>query len=454
VLAVATGAGAITSIDLSKMYVALPSIEESLDGSQSDLQLLAAGYVLAIGIALVPAGRLGDATSRRRVFLVGVIVMGVASVLGAVAPDPGLLILARMLQGLGSGLLLPQASGAIQQVLRGRDRALAFGYFGGIVSFAMMLGPTIGGLLLALDGVIDGWRWVFWINVPMLLVLGILAARMLPDNPHRSTTRPDLDPVGIVLLSLAVGAFLVPFVSPAGTSAARWLLLPVSVGLVVVFARWERRRAESGGEPLFRLDLFGIPSFRLGLVTGLTVFGSVAGLQLVSTLHLQQALGLSALLAGLAVTPFAVGSAAASWVAGGLTYRIGGRAVMLGSVLLLTGALVVLVASALLPLSAHPWAIGAGLLIAGGGGGMSLASMQTMMLWRVPAENGGAAASLAQVAQRIGSAVGIAVATAGYFAFSGGAAESAGFLTAIGIVATMSLVGTVVASRDRSMPGA
>lgn len=457
VLVVATAAGALTSIDLSKMYVALPAIEESLGGTRSDLQLLAAGYVLAIGIALVPAGRLGDATSRRRVFLAGVVIMGVASVLGALAPDPSLLILARMLQGVGSGLILPQASGAIQQVLSGRDRALAFGYFGGVVSFAMMLGPSIGGLFIALDGVIDGWRWLFWINVPLLLVLGILAARLLPDNSHRSEGRPDLDPVGVVLLSLAVGCFLIPFVAPTGTSPARWLLIAVSAALAASFARWERRRAASGGQPLLRLDLFAIPSFRLGLVTGLTAFGSVAALQIVATLHLQEGLGLSALLAGLAVTPFAVGSGVASWFAGGLTYRIGGRAVMLGAALLLTGSLIILGASAVLPLAAHPFAISAGLLVAGGGGGMSLASMQTMMLWRAPIENGGAAASLAQVAQRIGSAVGLTIATAAYYAFAPATAspdgEARGFLAGIGTVAALSLVGTLVASRDRSMPG-
>ena len=181
-LAVCIAAGAMTLLDVSIVNVALPTLRAGLRADDSDVQWIVAGYALAFGVALVPMGRLGDARSRRTVFIVGVAVFTLASAAAGAAPVPWLLSVARVVQGLGGGIITPQVSGFIQNLFRGRERAKAFSIFGAMIGISTAIGPLLGGLLVKVGGPDFGWRLVFYVNVPIGIAIVLLARRLLPDG--------------------------------------------------------------------------------------------------------------------------------------------------------------------------------------------------------------------------------------------------------------------------------
>src|SRR3954447_2014929 len=169
-------------LDVSIVNVALPSIEREFGVSAGTVQWVVSGYALTFGLALVPAGRLGDTVGRRRMYLIALSAFVVTSALTGAAQTASWLLAARLLQGVAGGMLIPQNVGLIQDLFRGAERARAFGALGSVVglSTATATGPVVGGLILALAGNHDGWRWVFYVNVPIGLVALVLAAHLVP----------------------------------------------------------------------------------------------------------------------------------------------------------------------------------------------------------------------------------------------------------------------------------
>src|SRR5690554_491160 len=218
ILAVLLVAIFMSLVGVSIINVVLPAIQVGLDASESDLQSALTGYALTFGVVLVAAGRAGDVFGRGPLFIVGVALFTLSSVAAWLAPDPASLNIARVIQGLGSGLLNPQAVGMIQQYFRGAERGRAYGALGSVVGVSVAIGPVLGGLIIALLGEGPGWRWTFLVNVPIGALAIVLALRWFPrpmripkDISAQASSR-DLDPVGAVLLSLAMLALLLPFV--------------------------------------------------------------------------------------------------------------------------------------------------------------------------------------------------------------------------------------------------
>ena len=210
-LTVSLAAAFMTLLDVSIVNVALPSIERDLGASAASVQWVISGYALAFGLVLVPAGRLGDVLGRRRMFLIALSAFVVTSALSGAAPTTGLLIAARLLQGVAGGMLIPQNSGLIQELFGGAERGRAFGFLGATVGLATAAGPVIGGLILATFAGPDGWRWIFYVNLPIGLVALALAARLLPAAPRAAWRGVHLDLVGSLLLG---GGVLVPAAAP------------------------------------------------------------------------------------------------------------------------------------------------------------------------------------------------------------------------------------------------
>src|SRR4051794_1253007 len=324
-LAVCLVGGFMVLLDVSIVNVALPSIREGLQASQSELQWVVSGYALTFGLLLVPAGRIGDVRGRRTMFVVALGLFTLASLACGLAPTSLFLVIARLAQGLAGGLLTPQISALIQQLFRGRERGTAFGLFGTVVGVSTAVGPLLGGALIAAFGAEDGWRWVFFINLPIGLVAMPLAWRLLPEPDRGERHRHDYDPLGVALLGAGIVVLLLPLVQEQQwKGGATWLLIPAAVVLLGLFVLWEFGYTRRGKEPVVDLALFRMRSFSFGSAMITLFFAGFTPLFFVFTLYLQTGLRYSALEAGLAITPFAVGSAAAAAIGGPVFHQVGG----------------------------------------------------------------------------------------------------------------------------------
>jgi EmrB/QacA subfamily drug resistance transporter len=408
--------GFMALLDVTIVNVALPSIRSGLDASTASVQWIVSGYALAFGLTLVAGGRLGDALGRRRMMLIGLTGFLLSSAAGGLAPDEAWAVVARLAQGASAGLLTPQNSGLIQQLFRGAERGRAFGFFGLTVSVSAALGPVLGGLIIAALGEEHGWRAIFLVNVPIGLVALVFVARMVPGrDPVGQRGRADIDVVGAAILGTAVLAVLFPLVAVMADGAWVLLVLLAAPVLFWLFVRWERRVVARGRAPLLDVELLAVaPGYAWGILLGTLYFTGFTGTFLVLSVHLQESLGLSPLAAGLMITPFAVGSAITAPVAGHYVSLVGRRVTVTALCLVLAGLTVV---TALVP--GHD---GAGLwpllvlplLLAGLGGGGVVSPNFTLTLSDVPPRMGGAAGGALQTGQRIGSALGTALAMSVY----------------------------------------
>lgn len=410
---VCVGVAALTILDLSKVNVGLPSIEDSLGAGSTELQLIVAGYVLTFGLTLVPAGRIGDQRSRKVLFVIGLSLFALTSLAAALAPNAFVLLVARLLQGVAAGIQMPQVLGLIQELFRGEERGRAFGLFGATIGLSTAFGPTLGGLLIALGGPADGWRGIFWINVPLALVAIGFAVWYLPTTRHPSDEPLSLDPIGVLLFGVTVVALMWPFLFTTGSPTddpARWWVLVVFVLALIAFVAWERRYAASGRHPLVPLSLFGVSSYRNGATLATAYFAAAPPMFLLTTLYLQHGLGLEAVYAGMVSIGFALLSALGSWIGGNLVNRLGRPLVVWGLVLMLAGIGLLVLVAIVTPPDLTPWLMAVAMSIAGAGGGLVISPNQTLTLMDIPVKQGGLAGSVGQLGQRIGTSIGTAVA--------------------------------------------
>ncbi|QFZ24428.1 MFS transporter [Saccharothrix syringae] len=430
-------------LDVSIVSVALPSIQHGLGTTPAGVQWVVSGYALAFGLALVPAGRLGDAIGRRTMFLCALGGFVLFSALAGLAPTTEVLVVARLLQGVSAGALAPQNSALIQQLFRGAERGRAFGFFGATVGISTAVGPVVGGVILAVAGEDEGWRWIFYVNVPIGVVALVLAARLLPRR--RGGRRGHLDPVGAALLGVGVLALMLPLVlAESGGLTDLWWLFAVGAALLVVFVRWERQYAARGCSPLLDIGLFSsTPGYGTGALLGMVYFVGFSGIWLVFALFFQTGLGYTPLQSGLAVTPFALGSAVAAVVGGRLVERWGRRLTVTGLSLVVTGLAVTAVVLRLAPPHVAGWAVAPALLVAGVGGGWVISPNTTLTLRHVPVSMAGAAGGALQTGQRIGAAIGTA-ALAGVF-YSVLSASDRDFRVAVSVALGGAVVAVAVA---------
>jgi MFS family permease len=223
-------------LDVSIVNVALPSIERGLAVPPATAQWVISGYPLALGLTLVPAGRLGDSLGRHRMFLIALTAFVVASALTGAAPSIELLIAARLLQGVAGAMLIPQNSGLIQELFQDTERGRAFSILGGTIGLATATDPVIGGLIMALVHGPDDWRWVFYVNVPIGLAALVPATRFVPSRTGDGWHGRDLDLLGSLLLGGGVLSLLIPMVDAGSGGANRlWWLWGLAALLLGVF---------------------------------------------------------------------------------------------------------------------------------------------------------------------------------------------------------------------------
>ncbi|MFD7433717.1 MFS transporter [Streptomyces sp. NPDC059861] len=401
-------AGFMSLLDVTIVAVALPSMQRDLHATAPAIQWVVSGYALSFALVLVTAGRVGDTIGRRRIFLIALAGFVLCSACAGAAPSIALLVVARVAQGVCAGCLAPQNSALIQQMFRGAERGRAFGLFGATVGISSAVGPVVGGLILTFADGPGGWRWIFYVNVPVGVVALILGLRLLPRTAPSGGQRLDLP--GVALLGAGVLSLMLPLVlAESGGVRMLWWLFPVAAAFLVAFVHWERRVAARHGQPL--LDPRLATSTR-GYVTGAAIatlyFVGFSGVWLVFALFFQDGLGYSPLQSGLAVTPFAIGSAVAAAVAGRLVERLGRLLTVCG----LAAVVVGLGGTALIlrwaPDGTAVWLQALALLLGGIGSGCVISPNVTMTLRDVPVRMAGAAGGALQTGQRLGGAVGTA----------------------------------------------
>ncbi|MGC5617277.1 MFS transporter [Georgenia sp. Z1491] len=464
ILMVVLGAIFMSLIAVSIVNVALPSMQEGLGASASDLQWVLSGYALTFGVVLVAAGRAGDVMGRGGIFLIGLAIFTASSIAASAAPSSEWLNITRFVQGVGSGLINPQGVGMIQQYFRGAERARAFGYFGAAVGVSVGIGPVLGGVLINAGGPELGWRLTFLVNVPVGIATIVLGLLWFPRPLIRSRRHADpatraersLDPVGALLLGAAVLAILLPFMEGRG-SAILWLLVPVGLLLVRVWVWWERRYARTGRSPMVDLSIFRTRSFSNGALMITLYFLGMTSVWVLVALYMQQGDGRSALEAGTIGLPSAVLSAIGANWAGKRVLTYGRKLVIGGLLVALVGLLLSIVVVVLHDVAGlSVWWLMLSLSFIGAAQGCVVSPNQTLTLAEVPLRYAGSSGAIMQTGQRIGTSIGIAVITAAVFSTlevtDWPTAASVGFgLVTLVVVAT--LVVAIKDQRDRRAGG-
>ncbi|MGW2521427.1 MFS transporter [Streptomyces sp. NPDC001617] len=401
-------AGFMSLLDVTIVAVALPSMQRDLHAGAPAIQWVVSGYALAFALVLVTAGRVGDAIGRHRIFLLALTAFVLCSAAAGAAPTITFLIVARLAQGVAAGCLAPQNSALIQQMFRGAERGRAFGLFGATVGISSAVGPVVGGLILALAGGPQGWRWIFYVNVPIGAIALLLGIRLLPRaTPGR---RERLDLGGVVLLGCGVLALMLPLVlAESGGVRHLWWLFAVGPAFLMAFARWERRIAAREGQPLLDPRLVaGTRGYAVGAAIATLYFVGFSGVWLVFALFFQNGLDYSPLRSGLAVTPFAIGSACAAAIAGRLVDRLGRLLTVCGLAAVTLGLGATALILELAPRDTAVWLALPALFVGGLGSGCVISPNVTMTLREVPVRMAGAAGGALQTGQRLGGAIGTA----------------------------------------------
>ncbi|MBH5336163.1 MFS transporter [Streptomyces pactum] len=305
-------------LDSTVVNVALPRIGADLDADLAVLQWTVNAYMLTLAGLILLGGALGDRYGRRRIFLVGVVWFAVASFLCGLAPNAGVLVTARALQGVGGALLTPGSLALIQATFHPDDRARAVGAWSGLGGVAAAVGPFLGGWLV--DG--PGWRWVFWLNVPLAVLCVPVALRSVPES-RDPRAHGRFDVTGAVLAALCLGAVTYALIEApdAGASPAVVTAAVAGVLLGVAFWFWERRRPD----PMLPLSIFSSRQFTAVNVVTLCVYAAFGGFFFLAVLQLQISVGYSALAAGTALLPTTMLMLLLSSRAGDLGTRIGPR---------------------------------------------------------------------------------------------------------------------------------
>jgi EmrB/QacA subfamily drug resistance transporter len=436
--------------DYFVVNVAASSLQHDLHAGNSALELIVGGYGFAYASGLITGGRLGDLHGHRRLFVLGMSLFAISSLLCGIAPNGWALVAFRILQGGTAALMVPQVLALINTMFPPEERAKAMSAFGATIGLGSVAGQVLGGVLLDANLFGWGWRSIFFINVPIGLVAVILAVRWLPK--HEPTHRPKLDPVGALGISLALALILVPITlgQPEGWPVWTFVAMAASVPVLFGTLRYEHRLHLRDGQPVLDLQMVRERVFAAGMVISGGYLAFFAGFMLCLTLLLQDGLGLSPLRAGLAFAPLGIAFGLSSFLlARRIAARIGNRVIVLGAVLSLLG-----LATTLGVLLAKGSDVTALELVPGGvliglGNGMAIPSMIGAVLSSgIEPHKAGMAAGVLTTAQQFGNAVGATVLGTIFFSVLGSGIHVSNFVTAMetSTVVGLAIVVLVLAS--------
>jgi EmrB/QacA subfamily drug resistance transporter len=421
-------------LDALVVSTALTSIQVDLGASLEQLEWTVNAYVLSFAVLLMTAAALGDRFGRRRLFASGLGLFAAASAACALAPDAGSLIAARALQGAGAALVMPLALALLSAAFPPRLRPKALGIFAGVSGLAVALGPLLGGVVV--EGI--SWPWIFWLNVPIGLLLIPLSRARIEESFGADSA---IDVAGLALVSGA--AFGIVWGLVRGNSAG-WgslevmLVLGLGVLLALAFVIWELRARE----PMLPMRLFRSRPFSAGNAAMFFHWGSALGALFFMAQFLQIGLGFGPLEAGLGLMPWGATTFVVPQIVGRRIGRFGERPFIAAGLAL--NALALLWIALIADPDLAYWQIVAPLILSGTGVAMSLPAAQSSVLTSVGPQDIGKASGTFSTMRQLGGAFGVAVLVAvfaGAGSYGSPQAFSDGFAVAIGACAGLSLIG-------------
>jgi EmrB/QacA subfamily drug resistance transporter len=409
ILALVLAAECMDLLDGTIVNVAAPTIHDDLHAGASALQWIIGGYALAFAVGLIAGGRLGDIYGRKRLFVLGALGFVASSVACAFSVDPGMLIAFRLLQGTAAAMLIPQGLGIIHEVFDTEGMGKAFTIFGPVIGLSAVLGPIVGGALIAANAFGSGWRLIFFVNLPLGLIAAIGAVRLMPES--RAERRPSLDIVGTILAGLGMGLLIYPLIQgqEAGWPVWTYVMMGGSVVAFAALALWSRRETRRGRDALIESSIFSHRSYSTGLASILVFFAGMIGILLVLTLFLQLGEHFTAIHAGLTLAPFALGTAIGATLAGAILVPRYGRFVLQAAVFPMAGGIwwvhQVIAAHGLHTSSLE---LVAPQIVTGVGIGMIVSPLFGFILAAVKTEQVGSASGVLNAVQQLGGALGVA----------------------------------------------
>jgi EmrB/QacA subfamily drug resistance transporter len=386
-------------LDVTIVNVALPDIQVALKASFSDLQWVVDAYALTLAALLLTAGSLADLYGRRRLYVGGLLVFTVASLLCGVAGSMLLLQSARALQGVGGAIMFSVSLALLADAFRGKDRGTAFGVWGAITGLAVAIGPLVGGALTS--GL--SWRWIFLVNLPIGVLAVVIAVTKVAESRSPQARRPDW--LGFALFTVALLSLVYGLIESSQRSFSDGRVLGCLVAAAVLLAAFLVVEAR-GRQPMFDLGLFRLPTFTGGSVAAFGLSASIFALFLYLVLYLQDVLGFSALGTGVRLLLVSAGIIATSAVAGRLSALVPVR-LLIGPGLLLVGVGILLMRG--LDASSAWTHLLPGLIVAGAGIGMVNPPLASTAIGVVRPPQAGMASGINSTFRQVGIATGIAL---------------------------------------------
>ena len=386
-------------LDVTIVNVALPDIQSALHSSFSDLQWVVDAYALTLAALLLTAGSLADLFGRRRLFVIGLVVFTLASLLCGVAQDTLVLQLSRALQGVGGAIMFSVSLALLADAFRGKDRGTAFGIWGAITGLAVAIGPLLGGALTS--GL--SWRWIFFVNLPLGVLAVILTVLRVSESKAPQARRPDW--IGFIVFTAALSSLVYGLIESNERSFgdARVIACLIAAGvLLIVFVLVELR----GSSPMFDLSLFRKPTFVGGSVAAFGLSASIFALLLYLTLYVQDVLGFDPLGTGLRLLVLSGGVFVVAAIAGRLTSHVPIR-FLIGPGLLIIGVGLLLMRG--LDASSQWTHLIPGLIVSGAGVGLVNPPLASTAIGVVPPQNAGMASGINSTFRQVGIATGIAL---------------------------------------------
>ncbi|MGP2437294.1 MFS transporter [Streptomyces sp. JW3] len=386
-------------LDVTIAVVALPDMAHGLNASLSDLQWVMDGYALALAALLLGAGAAADVLGRRRTHVAGVVLFAAASLLCGVATGPAMLVAARAVQGIGAAAMFATTLPLLGSVYQGRQRSVALGVWGAVSGAAAAVGPVLGGLLT--DG--PGWRWIFYVNLPVSVVAVWLTLRVVPESRGAQGRRVDVP--GTVTFAAFAGAVTYGAVragSHGWTESGTLAAFGCAVLFLTAFVVLERRSAD----PLLDVRLFARPAFSAVMLGALAFNAAAFGVMAYTSIWLQTLLGMSPVRGGLVFLWLSLASFTVAAAGGRLLHGVPARFTIGGGLLLIAAGQY---CTAFLDAGSTASALVPGLLLVGVGTGLVSPGIAGAALAAVPAERAGMAGGAVNTFRQLGYALGIAV---------------------------------------------